>query len=35
LSDEPDFDAPLADAPSSPEEHLKAAFPGAEEVISE
>jgi DNA polymerase-3 subunit gamma/tau len=33
--DEPDFDAPLADAPSSPEDHLKAAFPGAEEVVEE
>ena len=31
--DEPDFDAPVADGPAaSPEEHVKMAFPGAEEV---
>ena len=30
--DDVDFDAPLADTPGSPEDHVKAAFPGAEEV---
>jgi hypothetical protein len=33
--DEVDFDAPAVDAPSSPEEHLKKLFPGAEEVTDE
>ena len=34
--DEVDFDAPVAEAAAvSPEDHLKAAFPGAEEVSSE
>src|SRR5262249_51459781 len=34
--DDIDSDAPVADgAPASPEDHLKAAFPGAEEVSDE
>jgi DNA polymerase III gamma/tau subunit len=34
--DEPDFDGPTADAPAaSPEEHVKMAFPGAEEITDE
>ena len=32
--DEPDFDAPVAES-ISPEDHVKAAFPGAEEVANE
>jgi DNA polymerase-3 subunit gamma/tau len=35
LDVEPDFDAVADDAPASPEEHLKKAFPGAEEVVDE
>ncbi|MBA3653905.1 MAG: hypothetical protein H0W70_06895 [Actinobacteria bacterium] len=34
--DEPDFDAPAVDGPvASPEDHVKMAFPGAEEVTDE